>query len=189
MSFRGKLANVLEAFRAEESLLLWVFMAPSLVLLVSRSERKAEGVSPVHLNPGQLTGRDLIATVRSAGGIYLFRVHSGTGGCTKVPAARRTVGTDTISELLLPFSALLHLAVTAARVLQSSLVLKGTISFGSTCKFPASQRLGCFRRTYFGDAELLVWFAAETSDCDFSPSTEGQTGAGQVSWIKKKTTS
>lgn len=84
-------------------------MAPSFALLVSSSERKPEGVSPVHLNPGQLTGWDLIATVRSAGGIYLCRVHSDTGRCTKVPAARRaeaSVETDTISELLLHLSAL-----------------------------------------------------------------------------------
>lgn len=119
MSFRGRLANVLEAFRANESLLLGVFMAPSFVLLVRSSARKAEGVSPVHPNPGQLTGWDLIATVRSAGGIYLSRVHSDTGRCTKVAAARRrevSVWTDTISKLLLQFSTLLDFAVTAVRV-------------------------------------------------------------------------
>lgn len=94
MSFRGKLANVLEAFW---SLLLGVFMAPSLVLLGRRR------VCPQCIStPAQLTGWDLIATVRSAGGIHLFRVHSHAGRCTKVPAAGRTaasVGTDTVSRL------------------------------------------------------------------------------------------
>lgn len=104
-----------------------VFMAPSFVLLVSSSERKPEGVSPVHLSPGQLTGWDLIATVRSVGGIYLCRVKAAQK--LRLPEKQRHLLRLTISELLLHSSALLDLAVTAVRVQLSRLVLKGRISF------------------------------------------------------------
>lgn len=45
----------------EHSLPLQVFIAPSHVLWVSDGQRQAEGVSPLLLGQGQLTGCDLIA--------------------------------------------------------------------------------------------------------------------------------
>lgn len=126
----------------------------------------------------------------------------------KVQAARSretSVGTDTTSELLLHFSTPLDLTVTAARVLQSKLVLKGRISIRSTCKFLDYTVVGCLRCTYYGDAAacatvsksrgLFQYFeicfkisAADTCDCETVISlhpqrSESQTGVHRVSWL------
>lgn len=45
----------------KESPVFQEFIAPSHVWWASDRERQAEGVSPLHLSQGQLTGWDLIA--------------------------------------------------------------------------------------------------------------------------------
>lgn len=56
-------ANVGKVFRVhtKESQLFLKFIAPSHVQWASDGERQTEGVSPLHLAQGQLTGWDLIA--------------------------------------------------------------------------------------------------------------------------------
>lgn len=206
MSFRGRLANVLEAFKAKESLLS-VYGA----LLRPVTERQWEeggGCVSGASQPGtadwlesncecEVSGRHL--SVQSAQ--QHWKMH-------KVQAARSretSVGTDTTSELLLHFSTPLDLTVTAARVLQSKLVLKGRISIRSTCKFLDYTVVGCLRCTYYGDAAacatvsksrgLFQYFeicfkisAADTCDCETVISlhpqrSESQTGVHRVSWL------